>query len=323
MSILIKTVRDLKDYRFFVPSYQRGYRWTDHEVTALLDDVNEFSTEGGKQYCIQPLIVKRRSDGSYEVVDGQQRLTTIYIFLKIAEEKTEYQSFTLEYETRTNSQTILSGLPPRDNKVNDDNIDYFHITSARNAINNWMDGGGRIRYNALSALFNKFTESVIFIWYELPDYVDPIPMFTKINLGKIPLTNAELIKALLLNKDNFSDDRDRRQTEISIAWDKTEQGLHDESFWYFLNEEDRSGTRIDLLFDLLAEKYNSKIPKPIPGNQNYFSFSVYSALLKAYDNKEEFTEKLFDEADNKEKFVESFGVMLKNYTMSSAAGTRI
>jgi len=71
MSIITRTVGKLKDYRFFVPSYQRGYRWTKREVIALLDDVNEFSTEGGKQYCIQPLIVKRRKDDSYEVVDGQ------------------------------------------------------------------------------------------------------------------------------------------------------------------------------------------------------------------------------------------------------------
>ena len=90
MAIITKTIGDLQDLRFYVPSYQRGYRWMEYEVNALLDDVNEFSTEGGKQYCIQPLIVKSREDGSFEVVDGQQRLTTIYIFMKIAEEKTEY-----------------------------------------------------------------------------------------------------------------------------------------------------------------------------------------------------------------------------------------
>ena len=41
-----------------MPSYQRGYRWTEHEITALLDDVSEFSAEDGRQYCIQPLIVQ-------------------------------------------------------------------------------------------------------------------------------------------------------------------------------------------------------------------------------------------------------------------------
>ena len=133
MSINTKTIGELKDLRFFVPAYQRGYRWTEHEVTALLDDIAEFSTEGNKRYCIQPLIVMPRDDGSFEVVDGQQRLTTIYIFMKIAENKTEYIPFELEYETRKNSQSFLSSLPPQ-GEINEENIDYFHITTARKTI---------------------------------------------------------------------------------------------------------------------------------------------------------------------------------------------
>jgi len=297
MSIITKTIGDIKGHRFFVPSYQRGYRWTEHEVIALLDDVNEFSAEGGKQYCIQPLIVKDRNDGSFEVVDGQQRLTTIYIFMKIAEEKTEYLPFDLEYETRKNSQTFLSKLAPK-GEINNDNIDYFHITTARGAINHWLDGKNN-RYIALNKIFEKFIDSVIFIWYEIPSDSDPITMFTKVNLGKIPLTNAELIKALLLNKDNFSTNTDihKRQIEISIAWDKIEQGLRDDSFWYFLNEKEQSGTRIDMLFELLANQYNKELPDLVSANQNYFSFLVFLARMKTADNKEELVKTLWDEVE--------------------------
>jgi len=295
MEIITKTIGDLKDYRFFVPSYQRGYRWTRQEVTYLLDDVKEFSIKDGKCYCIQPLIVKRRDDGSFEVVDGQQRLTTIYIFMKIAEEKTEYLPFQLEYETRTNSQTFLSALAPKGG-IDKDNIDYFHITTAREAINNWLDGH-QLRYIAVNDLFKKFIESVIFIWYEIPSDSDPIVMFTKVNLGKIPLTNAELIKALLLNKDNFKADIHKRQIEISIAWDKIEQGLRDDSFWYFLNEKEQSGTRIDMLFELLAEEYNAGLSSPIPTDQNYFPFLVFLAALNAEKDKEEFVITLWGEIE--------------------------
>ena len=295
MPIITKTIGDLIDYRFFVPSYQRGYRWTEYEVVALLDDIDEFSAEGGKQYCIQPLIVKRRNDGSFEVVDGQQRLTTIYIFMKIAEEKTEYMTFNMEYETRKNSQTFLSELVPR-GEINSDNIDYFHITTAREVINRWLDRH-KVRYIAVNDLFKKFIESVVFIWYEIPPDSDSITMFTKVNLGKIPLTNAELIKALLLNKDNFSDDIYKRQTEISIAWDKIEQGLRDDSFWYFLNEKEQSGTRIDMLFELLANHYNTELTQMVSANQNYFPFLVFLALLKTADNKEEFVKTLWGEVE--------------------------
>ena len=107
--IKTKTVGELKDYSFFVPSYQRGYRWTKNEVEALLNDIYEFSTEGNQKYCLQPLIVKRKEDGSYEVVDGQQRLTTIYIFMKIA------------------SQEIRSATPPF-SKVKIGSVNFLYLS---------------------------------------------------------------------------------------------------------------------------------------------------------------------------------------------------
>ena len=102
MPIVTKTISELKDLHFFVPSYQRGYRWTEYEVTSLLDDISEFRSESGQRYCIQPLIVKRREDGSFEVVDGQQRLTTVYIFMKIAaqEIRSAQPPYDMEYKTR-------------------------------------------------------------------------------------------------------------------------------------------------------------------------------------------------------------------------------
>jgi hypothetical protein len=151
-------------------------------------------------------------------------------------------------------------------------------------------------------LFDKFTESVFFIWYVIPDKSDPNAMFTKVNMGKIQLTNAELIKALLLSKDNFnkdnsSEDIDKRQTEISVEWDRIEQGLRDDSFWYFLNEKEQSGTRIDMLFTLLAKEYNIKLPEPISVKQNYFPFLVFSAVLKSESDKKEFVKELWKDVE--------------------------
>ena len=299
MSIITKTIGDLKDHRFFVPSYQRGYRWTKHEVTALLDDVNEFSAEGGKRYCIQPLIVKRRDDGSFEVVDGQQRLTTIYIFMKIASQeiRSAVPPFELEYETRVDSAGFLKSLSD-DTLDKEKNIDFYHISSAYIQMNKWLTGQPDISV-AIQKLNTKIRESVFFIWYEVPPDGDPITMFTKVNLGKIPLTNAELIKALLLNKDNFSADIYKRQTEISVAWDRIEQGLRDDSFWYFLNEKEQSGTRIDMLFELLANEHNYKLHAPITDKQtqNYFPFLVFSKALDTEPDKEEFVKALWSEVE--------------------------
>lgn len=68
-----KLVGDISG-QYFVPSYQRGYRWGREEVERLLDDIY---TNGDKNYCLQPIVVRRRNDGSYELIDGQQRLTSL------------------------------------------------------------------------------------------------------------------------------------------------------------------------------------------------------------------------------------------------------
>jgi hypothetical protein len=298
MAIVTKTVGELKDHCFFVPSYQRGYRWTEHEVTALLDDIYEFSAEGGKRYCIQPLMVKHRDDGAFEVVDGQQRLTTMYIFMKIASQeiRSAVPPFELEYETRKDSADFLKSLSDDVDLDKEKNIDFYHMASTYEIINDWLDRQPD-KSVAIQELNTKIRKSVFFIWYNISPESDPIAIFTKVNLGKIPLTNAELIKALLLNKDNFSADINKRQTEISIAWDRIEQGLRDDSFWYFLNEKEQSGTRIDMLFELLAQEHNTKLPVPIPTDQNYFSFLVFSALLNAASDKEEFVKALWGEVE--------------------------
>src|SRR5712671_3246199 len=78
--ICLKTVYDLrvdasdKPFRYHIPAYQRGYRWTPTQVTQLLDDVREFTKRENPQqeefYCLQPLVLRPNNDGAYEVVDG-------------------------------------------------------------------------------------------------------------------------------------------------------------------------------------------------------------------------------------------------------------
>lgn len=84
-SIELKTLTELQQYAFYIPAYQRGYRWTNQEVNDLLNDIYEFipreinDTEDKTWYCLQPIVVKNRSNQEYEVIDGQQRLTTAYL----------------------------------------------------------------------------------------------------------------------------------------------------------------------------------------------------------------------------------------------------
>lgn len=99
---------------FRIPAYQRGYRWKPAQVTQLLEDVREFAKRADPQpdefYCLQPLVLKTTS-GGYEVVDGQQRLTTLLLILRHFNERMapKYRSkhFSLSYETRPEMPRFL------------------------------------------------------------------------------------------------------------------------------------------------------------------------------------------------------------------------
>ncbi|WPC09862.1 DUF262 domain-containing protein [Riemerella anatipestifer] len=86
-SISIKPIADLLKFNFYIPSYQRGYRWTEQQVTDLLNDINEFTPKEIKNsdektwYCLQPIVVKQKEANEWDVIDGQQRLTTVLLVL--------------------------------------------------------------------------------------------------------------------------------------------------------------------------------------------------------------------------------------------------
>ena len=132
-TICLMPVNDLLTKTFFVPAYQRGYRWTERQVEDLLNDIWEFQQEEheNKQsfYCLQPLVVKERSGGDWEVVDGQQRLVTIFLILTYLKKILDILSksrFTIAFETR--SDTCGAFLQNIDLSQRDANIDYYHIS---------------------------------------------------------------------------------------------------------------------------------------------------------------------------------------------------
>lgn len=237
---------------FTVPSYQRGYRWQE-EVKILLDDINEIPD--GENYCLQPIVVKKTDDNKYELIDGQQRLTTLFLilgYIRTFRPKLQ-QKYTIDYEIREKSKEFLSDLD-FDN-INDaaQNIDEYFINEAAKTIKNWFDNTPDDD-NAANLIANKLNNKVNIIWYEINGTEDAISLFTRLNIGKIPLTNAELVKAIFLSRNNGIDER--YQLEISTQWDDIEKELHDEKLWYFITNkkaEDFS-TRIELLFDLMADK---------------------------------------------------------------------
>lgn len=295
-----KAISELEGMSFYVPSYQRGYRWTVAEVTAFLEDIYSIASNDSKveyNYCLQPLILKKRKDGSFEVVDGQQRLTTIFIFFKVVHKYLPLFSspFSINYETRKDSKLFLESLCDNHEGF-EDNIDFYHIAQAFDTIKDWLE-----IHNIKTTVYpisNNLNCKVFFIWHVIPDIEDSITTFRKVNFGKIGLTNAELIKALLLDKDNFNSlDGEKRRMEISASWDRIETSLHDPAFWYFINNSAGYKTRIDLFFDLHANLHNASVK--VNKDDRLYSFLVFSKILEEHkDARQKFVQDTWQEIEN-------------------------
>lgn len=264
---VILEAKPIKDIRgtFYIPAYQRGYRWERTQVKTLLNDLYQCMEANGqeKNYCLQPVVVQKKGvqkkgELKYDLIDGQQRLTTIYILLRYAHQN----YFSFEYETREKTKDFLNNMDPQ---LAQANIDFFHIYQAYTTIKDWLEetfpDDTYSQSSALYKLCNYVNESVKVIWYEVGAEADPIALFTRLNIGKIQLTNAELIRALFLS-DTPNGLENRRKYEIAIQWDDIEKQLRDDdgAFWAFITRKRAEDypTRIDILFDLMCHKQDAE-----------------------------------------------------------------
>ena len=292
-------ISQLRGYDFYIPDYQRGYRWQEKQVTQLLDDIWEFSLKNKKSgkaiYCIQPLVVSKRKElgDRWVVVDGQQRLTTLFIILRCLNRGE--QTYQLEYQTRPDSAAFLQDIHKKGmQQKEEENIDYFHMIRAYNAVKEWVEGKKVNKYE----LTARILQQVHFIWYDISALSDGVPdlsleveTFSRINKGKIPLTEAELVKALFLNREKYPKKEDPLLETIASKWDAMENTLQDDEFWSFVcGGEEGSVTRIDFLLDLIRMQHqegDNQAQSPIhSGDHPVFEFfdGILSEKGKEYEN---------------------------------------
>lgn len=350
--------------KYQIPDYQRGYRWTEENVKKLLDDVYEkrlvqenilnnyedFSfdsrklvdswSETGetryipkKPYCIQPLVVMKNKDNKevYDVIDGQQRLTTI-IIIRAALNNTLnnlcdgslklYNKTELSYESRTNSGEFLSQLC-LGNLENDEsnNIDFEYMKQTYNEAEKFYKNEiEKVTNDEIKKCYADYLDDILckntrFIWYEVSGE-NPQTIFADFNTGKIELTNAELIKALFMNPEyyNVSTVKDK-QIVMSEKWDEIETVLHDPDFWAFVphknqyqNTDGDYSTHIDIIFDYYImnnwleknsdENFNDYIEYKRNKISNRYIFDemskIFSDELKNIEDIDEKEEKIIE-----------------------------
>jgi hypothetical protein len=298
-SIVLFSIEQLNNHpeikELYVASYQRGYRWGKEEVEYLLNDINDIAKD--KKYCIQPLAVKKKDDKSWELIDGQQRTTTLFLIQTVLKNCFSLQTepfYGLDYNTRSSTKEFLNAIRIDnilkdflDNVLEDkwgefirsnpnkDNIDNYHLFNAYIIIHQWLLTK---KSEEQKSFYKKLTEQTYVIWHPVIIEQEGIQtiedFFINMNAGKIKLTSAELIKALFIidieKSDAPWDIRDFKKKKLANEWDTIENELHNNTFWYFITNttEQEYPTRIGKLFDIDCKKDK--------GASELFSYYQYS-----------------------------------------------
>lgn len=293
-------------FSFSIPSYQRGYRWESSEagvtdnavkqVDDLLNDLTSFVKTNINQkanYYLQPLMVKPKAvqGGGYEwdVLDGQQRLTTMLLILRCVKEKLYANSnlplYTLKYENRKQLDfskiSYTQTSPDYDYPSPTHNLDSYFVRKAKDRIERWYND----ELSNNQALQDKIKELLvyedasrgsstppnlraIFIWYNVEPIttsVPPLPgshihdieVFNRLNRGKISLTDSELVKALFLLciKLSPSSGSSLMTSETLVRkWDEMGKKFQNDGFWKMISPKDKDySNRMDLLFDFIKD----------------------------------------------------------------------
>lgn len=289
----LKSIENFRGFHFLVKDYQRGYKWTATEVRQLLDDLNEFEPKENEFYCLQPIVIKADNDKK-ELIDGQQRCTTIYLILQYLGQ----HLFDITYQTREQSAEFLTKIATLgiSGEWNDlvasysekDNVDNYHFFQAYRTIQDWFAEKSEDEKNRF---LEKLLSKTKVIWYEVTGEIDSIELFTRINSNKIPLTEAELIKALFLIA--LTDTSTQREWVVAQQWDKIENELEEDEFWYFITANIPPVTPIDYIFSL------SEVVKKQENYQGeYPIFNAYYNAFKNVENKKQWVETQWNEARN-------------------------
>lgn len=239
---------------YVVPDYQREYVWTEVQINQLLDDIyEEFDFNPNKEYFIGSTVVFKNNDGFYELIDGQQRTTSIFLiicaFKKIYRER--------EIDTDTIERMI------KDKTVNSlgDSVDCYKLelqykdsSNILSKIANNLErpenltGSAERLYNAyenvISFLKNRFKEDedpvqlkkffvyifrkLKFIQIETPEINDALKIFETINERGVGLNPMDLLKNLLfrqVNRNDFNSLKDKWKTLIKLLEKNNEKPL--------------------------------------------------------------------------------------------------
>ena len=205
----------LQGKTYSIPPYQRGYKWDTKDIERLLKDINEFSPNEDLNlfYCLQNItLVESQDSKTFNVVDGQQRLTTLTVILSYLNEyELIYEK--LQYNVRKETEEFLKEYIFKPNELKNiqnweqfleitsiegkdyDYQDVFYLFNAYKAIQTWFE----TYPNSVTAMKDKILNHVKLI-VNLPKNIEEQELFENLNGKRVPLDGADLIRALIITR---------------------------------------------------------------------------------------------------------------------------
>jgi hypothetical protein len=218
-----------RNLSYIVPPYQREYVWKEKNISQLLNDIyEEYIDDRNSEYFIGSIVVNKREDGSYEVIDGQQRLTTLFISLcalkRLFENSPEHlreieglltsqksndrgefnQSRHLDLQYEDSSEVLDVIL---ENKILEKKLSGSseNIKEGFNTVYEYLKTNFQ-KQEDLIKFYGYFMHKVNFVQIETPSVSDALKIFETINERGVGLNSMDLLKNLIfqqLEKDDF------------------------------------------------------------------------------------------------------------------------
>lgn len=299
-------VREVFDWWFRVPDYQRPYVWGVDQVNDLLDDVSQWQIlRPDSEYFFGSIVLQRRNDNGYveyDLLDGQQRLTTCLMahavardmsdneLLKASCRRTIFQQgnpfdniperFRIVYDIRDEVQDFANKFIKTDGGTNDEaglkealssnDLSVRNMASALLEIRRFFTSEGS---PDLELLFQFFRNKVLMVYVASPNLDDAFRMFTVLNDRGMKLRGSDILKTLNLRalSQKNADDKERRKW--ARYWEDLEGELGDD-FDVFLSQ---------LRAVLVKDKARLSLLQEF--EDNIYAPRVYDKQRKEYQNR--------------------------------------
>ena len=206
---IISVIHVFDNINYLVPIYQRNYAWSEIQIVQLIEDIESSIDGSNKNYFLGNLIVNQTDNNVYEVIDGQQRLTTLYLIEKYL--GVVFAKEALRFEAREKSNRTLSYVSDNSNPVLIEELSSPEILNGFQIIDSYFK-----TQDIDKSRFVRKLERVFLIQVQVPQNIDLNHYFEIMNTRGEQLELHEIAKAKLL--EVLENDHDRNTA--ALIWEK-------------------------------------------------------------------------------------------------------